>query len=79
MLPLRNSSVSRLTSPWATVAAAQIASELAEECGKGSRLRIAPRMSILCGRSLNVRAVRKVSMVWYGMVPLLTPVSVFCH
>jgi hypothetical protein len=34
MLPLMNSSVSRLTSPWATVAAAQIASELTEECDK---------------------------------------------
>jgi hypothetical protein len=28
---------------------------LAEECDKGSRLGIAPRMSKLCGRSLNVR------------------------
>jgi hypothetical protein len=48
MLPLRNSSVSRLTSPWATVAAAQIASEFTEECDKGSRLRIALWMSKVC-------------------------------
>jgi hypothetical protein len=37
MLPLRNASVSRLTSPWATVAVAQIASDLAEECEKNNQ------------------------------------------